>query len=456
MHAPLIDSRFGVLTRLDDRSIPAHFPPSFALTHSRISDISQFSAWPADRSGAGYAFANPHHVRRAAVGEGLERYCGSLVPEGLRSSTYNQLIAAGDDAVDPESLCLYSDSQLCAPGFPAVAFTRDLRVEWTPGTDLSTNTAVWVPAAMVWPSYFGSATFPPSPQRPLTNPIIQAGLAAGPDVPFARWGAICEIIERDAMTLSWYGSQGVHTVTVPRWLSTLAAGPVQALRPRFLSFTTEFGIPVIGTLIFDRSTGYSTLGMGVSPEPIEAAQKALGEALQLQLFVSEYDDPNSAFMRAAESSASPLKPWREDRRYGTSYRADRRDVVDYACHLQLHLDPDVQSAFDSELAERTLGTVDLSELTDVELADTAEHSDRQSALLQIMIARLRRAGRVVEVDVTTDDVARHGFRVVRNLVSGTYSNSALGLPFLGGARLASASSRAAARGTLAPATPLPH
>ena len=68
----------------------------------------------------------------------------------------------------------------------------------------------------------------------------------GPSSEFACWGALCEILERDAMTLSWYGGRGVHEVSVPTWLRQFARGPQGRLDTRFYSFTTEFGIPVLG------------------------------------------------------------------------------------------------------------------------------------------------------------------------------------------------------------------
>ncbi|MGV8875001.1 MAG: YcaO-like family protein [Rhodococcus sp. (in: high G+C Gram-positive bacteria)] len=450
MYDALVDSRFGVLTRLDTRSIPGHFPSSFALTHSRISDISRFSDWPADNSGAGYGFGSPDHVLGAAIGEGIERYCGNLVSDNLRRGSHLSLTADGVDALDPASVCLYSAEQHAAPRFPAAEFTAALDVEWTEGTDLSTGNSVWVPASLVWPSYFGSRTRPVGADRPLTNPIIQAGLAAGPSGEFARWGALCEILERDAMTLSWYGGRGVHDVSVPTWLQQFAMGPHGLLDTHFYSFTTEFGIPVLGSLVHDRSTGFLTLGMGVGTDAVRAAEKAYAEALQLQLFVSEYDDPTSAYMRAAHSPSSPLKPWREDRAYGSSYRSDRRDLVDYVCHLQIHLDPQVQEQFRRELAAATLGSIDLSDLGTVDAAPTA---DRIGALVELLSG----AGhRVVEVDVATADVAATGLHAVRVIATGLYSSSPVGLPFLGGTRMPDAIAAAVAAGTALPTTPLPH
>ncbi len=436
MYDRLIDPRTGVISWLRPRAIPNHFPTGFALTHARLADTAAFSAWPADSTGAGYSFADLDAVTGAAIGEAIERYCGNLVPPDLPVASYTELIAAGRDAIDPAELCLYSAEQYAEPGFPATTMYRELSQSWATGRDVHTGAPVAVPASLVWVSWFASAT---APHRPLTHPVIQAGLAAGPSREFAEAAALREVIERDAMTLSWTGRLGLRAVTPPRWLADFTRGPLGGLAGRFVAFECAFGVPVIGALVFDERTGYLTLGVGVHDDPDAAALKAYGEALQLQLFVADYDDPQGGYAAIAGRPGSPLKAWRADRRYARSYRSDLRDVVDYGCHLQLHLDPDVQARFRTELDVAITGEVALADLSSGpgSLAD-----------------RLARAGhRVVAVDVTTADVATAGLYVTRVVVPGLYSNSPIGLPFLGGTRLAEARRRATVP---APTVPLPH
>jgi len=432
----LADPRTGIVRALDPAAIPAHFPTSFALTTSRIADTSRFGGWASDPAGAGYAFADPAAVRAAAIGEAVERYCGNLVPPGLVRASHKAL---GGNALDPTTFAFFSDAQYATPGFPAVPMTTDLEMEWVVGRDLVDDSEVLVPAGPVWPSYHS----PVGAQRgPLTNPVIQAGLAAGPDRGFAVWGGLREVVERDAMTLSWYGGLGVRALDPPAWLVSFAAGPDGLLTTRFVALTSPFGLPVVAALVTDATTGLLSLGTGVDPDPVTAAVKAFAEALQLQLVLADYDDPHGAFAAAAAHPHSPLKQWRADRAYGSAYLPDRSDVVDYACHLQLHLDPAVRAEFETELSERTTDQVALESLA----APVRGTGD--------LVDVLTLAGhRVVAVDVTTPDVAPLGFTVVRVLVPGLYSNAPQGLPFLGGTRLA------AARRTSpfpVPRTPLPH
>jgi ribosomal protein S12 methylthiotransferase accessory factor len=408
----LVDDRTGIIRRLTRHRLPNRLPASYRLVDSYLADTSQFGDWPADTAGAGYAFDDPHRATAAAIGEAVERYCGNLIPPHLRTASYRELA----DAIDPESLALFAPAQHAQPGFGCVPFTRDLTVPWTDGVDLHTGRPVAVPATLVWVNH---------PGGPRTNPIIQAGLAAGPTLAAAQWNGLCEVIERDAMTMTWTGRRTLQRIQPTDLLARLGRGPRGAFDTRWFAFPTDVHLPVIGALVRDTTTGYLSMGMGAHPDPGQAMTKALGEAFQLQLLLGDYDDPDGAFARAAANPDSPLKPWRAGRDYATAYRADLSDAIDYGCHLQLHLDPTIQQRFETELDASTSG--------EMRPADLAAHAP---ADLTQTVARLAALGhRVVSVDVTTPDVRAAGLRVTRIVVPGYYSNAAAGLPYLGGTRL---------------------
>ena len=405
----LVDPRVGIVRRLVRRPTPAHFPASYTIVDSYLADTTVFCRHAADSAGAGYAFADEARATAAAVGEAAERYCGNLVPPGLRTGSSRDI----EDAINPAAFAVFSAGQYREPGFPCVPFTDDLALAWAAGTDLGSGRPVAVPASLVWPSHAAAA--------PRTNPIIQAGLAAGPSLAAAQWSALCEVIERDAMVLAWMGRGGLHRLDPPAHLCRLGRGPTGALHTRWYAFPTEVRMPVVGALVRDASTGHLALGMGCHPDLVTAHDKALGEALQLLILLGDYDDPDGAFAHAARRPDSPLKPWRPARDYAAAYRPDLRDAVDYGCHLQLHLDPAIQELFETELDDAVI--------------DTGPVWD-PPADLAAAVRRLDAVGhRVVSVDVTTDDVRTAGLHVARILVPGFYSNSAVGLPFLGGARL---------------------
>lgn len=433
---PFVDARTGLVRRVRRRPVPAHFPAAFVLVSSWVADSTAFCPWPSDSAGAGYTFGDPAPAVAAAVGEALERYCGGLLPPGLRTATREQLVREGRRTLDLDGMALFSPEQHAAPGFPFAPLTEPrLPLEWTDGRDLVDGAPTAVPATLVWASYPHART-----HLPATTPIIQAGLAAGPDRAFAETSALLEVVERDAMVMTWTGRAPLRAVQVPHRIAALAAGTAGALHTRFLAFTADAAVTVIGALVRDTTTGRLSLGMGAHGDPATAAVKALGEALQLQVLLGDYDDPEGAMMRAARRPGSPLAPWRADRAYARSYREDLRDVVDYGCHLQLHLDPAVQDRFEAELDDAVTTTVDLDDLG----------PPAQETVLDSLV---RRGYRPVSVDVTTPDVRAAGVRVVRVVVPGMVANAAAGRPFLGGDRLRRALA-AAGRGPRV--LPLPH
>ncbi|MFT2751464.1 YcaO-like family protein [Clavibacter sp. Sh2088] len=415
--ADLVDARTGLIRRIEPRATPAHFPPAFALAHAVLADSAAHCAWASDASGAGRAFADPDAVLGAAVGEAVERYCGNLVPAGLVRASARELRAAGRAVLDPADLALYSAAQHASGRLPVVPLDRDAVVDWTEAARVGADGRVLVPASLVWVSH--ALLVPPA-----VHPIMQAGLATGRSAEEALWGGLGEVLEREAMTRAWTDGEGFVELDVPRALHDLARGPADALACRWLLLPAEGGMPVVGALLADARTGYLTLGMASGGRPMRAARKALGEALQLQLFQADLDDPTGPYMAAARRPGSPLRPWRADRRYRLSYRPDLSDVVDYGCHLQLHLDPAVQRAFLDELDRSITGRR--------ALADVDDRWDGPARLPELVDALRTRGREVLAVDVTLPEVRRAGLHVTRVIVPGLRSNAPHALPFLGG------------------------
>jgi ribosomal protein S12 methylthiotransferase accessory factor len=422
--ADLVDARTGIVRRIEPRATPAHFPPAFTLAHAVLADSTAFCGWASDASGAGHAFADPDALLGAAVGEAVERYCGNLVPDGLVRASAAALRAEGRRVLDPAALALYSAAQHASGRLPVAVLDDDAVVDWTPAERLGSDAEragsgerLLVPASLVWVAH--ALLVPPA-----VHPIMQAGLATGRSVAEARWGGLGEVLEREAMTRAWTDGEGVVELDVPRALHDLARGPADALSCRWLLFPSEAGLPVIGALLRDARTGYLTLGMASGGRAMRAARKALGEALQLQLFQADLDDPAGPYMAAARLPGSPLKPWRADRAYRLSYRPDLSDAIDYGCHLQLYLDPVLQRTFLDELDRSITGRRDLADVT-----DRWDGPERLGELVDALGAAARE---VLAVDVTLPEIRRAGLHVTRVIVPGLRSNAPHALPFLGG------------------------
>ncbi|REF01050.1 YcaO-like family protein [Thermomonospora umbrina] len=432
----LVDPRTGVITQIVHADPEPWWPRGLDVCATHVADIASLLPWPADRVSTGTAFGDPGRARLSAIGEAVERYCGNFVPAGLRRATHAELVGAGEHAVDPADLALYSPAQYADPGCPFTPFTADLPVLWTRGASLPSEEPVWVPASLVYINYHQ----PPRLAEPVTNYVMLAGIAAGTDDRMARTAALEEVIERDATVIWWANRLPARPVHVdhPRLASVLTPSPelgpgwaraVGARGPcryRVVALPTVFDVAVVGVLLEDPEHELAVFGVAARPDPAVAVHKALAEAVTLRRYAMGLLDPDGDIWTAAREGTIPIeffRPYRDDRRYADSYRADFRDVADLSCHSQIWLDPSLRPHLEPIIGDhRPIG---LDELP----SPAGDPYD-------IYLGRLAAAGLTAHaVDVTTPDAAAVGFRAARVVVPGAYSNAPAAFPFLGGARL---------------------
>lgn len=420
----LVDARTGLLTAVDRVPHDHAWPASLVIMVGQVAHIGRYRPWPADRVATGTAFDDEIAARRGAIGEAVERYCGNFVPAGLRRASYTELRTAGEAAIDPATLCLYSRRQYADPGSPFVPFTGDLPVLWTRGYWLRDGRPTWVPASLVWVNYFVG----PRAAEPRTNFVVYAGIAAGTSRADAERAALEEIIERDATELWWHAHGpvvGLGVDTSPRAAAAFATARPVVLRYHAVWVPSVFGVPVVGVLLVDPERDVVGLGLAARPDPVDALRKALAEVVSLRGYALGLADPAGTIwqaIRAGLLDATPFQPWRADRAYLDSYRPDFRDVVDLGCQSQVYLDPRTRPWL--------AGLIDPPRQIPVEELPAVEGEPRRAYLDRLAGEGIDAYG----VDLTTPDVAAAGLCVVRILAPGTYSNAPAAFPFLGGHR----------------------
>lgn len=196
---PLTDPRTGIVTGIERFAPGPDAPAGWVGWSARVSDTRRFANFAADRYGFGAALGDSERARAAALGEACERYCGNAVPHRLTTATHRELVNAGQRAIDPDTVALFSDSQYDTPGFPFTRFTTDTPTEWVSGRDLFTGEPVEVPASL---AYLNIDPRDRTGQRPL-HPVRYAGIAAGIDQRSAEVSALEELFERDATSVWW-------------------------------------------------------------------------------------------------------------------------------------------------------------------------------------------------------------------------------------------------------------
>jgi ribosomal protein S12 methylthiotransferase accessory factor len=152
---------------------------------------------------------------------------------------------------------------------------------------LADDRAVLVPASVVY------ATFQPPAGEPVVTAPISSGLAFARDLVTALWRGLCEVAERDAIMLMWWGrtpapeiaatGAGVPARVADRVERLLAAG----LHPRLFDITTDFRVPTVFCVVTGERYPRLVVGAGCHHDPAHACAKALDEAVALRVMLRD-------------------------------------------------------------------------------------------------------------------------------------------------------------------------
>ncbi len=358
---------------------------------------------------AGASWQDETLAIEAALGEAAERYCGTLIPSGLRTTTARHLRHTGERALSGDDLALHSPSQHEQPGFPFVPLGDETEAAWVPAEDAQDRSRVFVPASVV---YLGDVTGHYA--VPATNYPVGAGIAAGPSREQATEGALGEVIERHALGTAWARGMPFSAVEIPPAIS--AAGRLAGVEAvHAWEVPNTFDLPVLLVSVSDVKRDLIGFGCAFRDTAAAAMWKAFSEALLSLQSAQVLDDPMHPIHELTSAGSTPLKPHRLDRQYRKDYAADWRDVTDIACHVQLLLDPIVRRAVMDRLAAS-------------EVPRRLPHAC-PGALRQ----RLGQQGRrILVVDVTSADIRMAGLHVVKVIVPGLRATAPAAFPFLGG------------------------
>ncbi len=151
----------------------------------------------------------PELARDAAVGEALERHAATTAVLPLRRRDELR----GAPALPSRAFALFDPAQHAAPGFPWPPPDEEAET-YAPVHSLRDNAETWVPQELVG---LGSRV---SPAR---LPSTSTGLAAFTDRFTALLRGLQELLERDALAVTWLGALPGRELRLPEPL----AGPVE-------------------------------------------------------------------------------------------------------------------------------------------------------------------------------------------------------------------------------------
>jgi YcaO-like protein with predicted kinase domain len=258
-------TRVAVVTGLDSIGIPVVM---VCRPNSRSLSVAQ-------GKGTSLTAAKVSGIMESVEGWHAEH---ALLP--LRLATYREL-AAVSRVVDVDGLPRRLNSR----------FHPDLTILWVEGTDVFSAERTWVPYESVHLDFRVAG-----PQGAGCFLAISTGLAAGNDVLEAVSHALCEVIERDAITL-WNDTPAAAraereidpaTVDDPGCRELLEAFDLAAVGVRMADLTTDVELPVFRATVVDtRSSSVRGIpaasGYGCHPSRAVALSRALTEAAQGRL-----------------------------------------------------------------------------------------------------------------------------------------------------------------------------
>jgi ribosomal protein S12 methylthiotransferase accessory factor len=227
------------------------------------------------RGGTGRSLDDPERARTIAIAEAAERYSGSSV-------NIDQYIWATVDelpgrAIDLSRVPRCSAAEMARPECIVGPLDPTARMRWAPGTDLLTGEPIFVPAAMCT---YGIRDLAPGERFWYK---ISTGYAVHTDPVQAVLGGLLEVIERDAIALTWLAQlplpllEPIELTEVSRRLLTWLER--HHVTTHMFDATTELGVPIVYCVQTSphSESARSLVGCSIGLTIEQAAEKALFE-----------------------------------------------------------------------------------------------------------------------------------------------------------------------------------
>ena len=355
---------------------------------------------------AGGASTNRAIALAKALGEAVERYCSAMYDKEVLPLT--SFTDASFPCISPSDFALFSQEQYSQTDFRFSPFDLDTPLRWVQASNLVKEEPSYVPASMALLPYFFDRE---NGEHPITQPI-STGLACHGSRTKAILSAICEVIERDAFTITWQARLGRPQIKVET-LSAFNRDLVQRLERikstvTLLNLTMDVGIPTVLSVLQSHVPEAPALVFAASADldPEEAVRKSLEELAHTR--------------RLAQLLKTNLPPCIPDPNF--------ENVVNQDLHVRLYCEHE-----NTHLADFIFESQQRIGFDEIENLATGDPEIDLRTLLE-KVEQVHH--RVLVVDLTTPDVSESGLFVVRALIPGFHPLfMGHGIRALGGSRL---------------------
>jgi len=260
-------TRLGDLTGLDRIGLPV---ASACRPLSKSLSVSQGKGWT--REGA----------KLAAIFEAAECFHAENIDAALRLGSWNEL-RGRLDTVDPSRLAAVSVS----------TYHPDWKMLWIEGRELLSDRVIWLPYELVHLDF--TIPLPTGAGAFLTS---SNGLGSGGSLDEAVRHAMCEVIERDGVSILGLRDPkqrsrcrvAKSSIDDPDCRALLALLDRAEVDVAIWDATSDIGVPTFHVKLVDRfddslSSGGPAVGKGCHPDAALALGSALAEAIQVRLTI---------------------------------------------------------------------------------------------------------------------------------------------------------------------------
>lgn len=228
----------------------------------------------------GGASQDQSSAKMKAIGEALERYCGSKIPNAIFRKTYEEI---KNKALNPRKLIYFQNFQY-SKNFSYARLKRVTPIGWVKGYSLTEKKYLYIPAFVV---YLGYNRF--TPNEPHFMPTSSNGLALSTSLEKATIKGIFELVERDAAMVTWYTKRiiprlNLKYVKSPKLIDLRNKIRSEGLLIAVCISTIDVPIPSAIGIIYDnkKTIPYASFGLATETNLEEAAIKSLEEALMIR------------------------------------------------------------------------------------------------------------------------------------------------------------------------------
>jgi len=275
--AELVSPKVGLIREIAPQGRGADEPMPPYLYTATLSNFDFRVASKTDRMAAGKGITREDAIA-SAIGEATERYCAyHWDPQRTYLTKWRDLECRG---INPQSCVLYSERQYATLDWPYARWTAEEDVAWINGVDLCDGAPVALPASLVY------LVFPPPRLEDYFAPATSNGLAAGATLASATLSGLCEVMERDAMLITWMNRlPGVELMFDD---SSRLSGRIYrhyahfGVKVRAFLMPSDLPAATVMAVSFDQdpTRPANVVGLGCHPDPSVALIKALFELCQ--------------------------------------------------------------------------------------------------------------------------------------------------------------------------------